>query len=319
MKVLVTGANGFVGMAVCRRLMAAGWSVAAAVRGTHPLPTGVETRLVEPLGPKTPWASALVGIDAVVHLAGRAHVMRETVADPAALFRTVNTEGTIRLAREAARVGVRHLLFMSSVKVNGEATHGTPFTFEDTPAPADAYARSKWEAEQGLASLAGASLEHFRVTIFRAPLVYGPKVRGNFLALLRLVASGWPLPFAAIDNRRSLLFVENLADAVALALRERGGVCETFLLADGEDVSTPDLVRRIARSMGRHARLWSVSPALLERLGRLAGRERAVQRLTGSLQVRGTAFTRRFGWVPPATLDRGLAETAAWFIGTRAR
>ena len=315
MKVLVTGANGFVGGAVWRRLAAEGWPVVGAVRKPYQHVRGVETRLVGPLGPNTPWMSALEGIDAVVHLAGRAHVMRETASDPAAIFRTVNTEGTLHLARAAQRSGVRHLLFMSSVKVNGETTTGQPFTFEDTPAPADAYGRSKWEAEQGLARLVQSGDGHFRVTIFRPPLVYGPGVGGNFRQLLRVVASSLPLPLAAIDNRRSLIFVDTLADAVAVALREPGGACETFLLSDGEDVSTPDLFRRLAHAMGRPARLWPLSPSLLLRIGALAGREAALRRLTESLQVRGTAFRKRFDWIPPKTLDQGLAETAAWFTG----
>jgi UDP-glucose 4-epimerase len=316
MKVLVTGANGFVGTAVCRRLLAEGWNVAGAIREPHALPQGVEPRLVAPLGPGTPWIKSLQGIDAIVHLAARVHVMHESARDAEAQYRAVNLAGTLRLAEEAIRAGVRHLVFMSSVKVNGEATHGRPFTFEDSPAPADAYGRSKWAAEQGLARLVqteGAG--HFRATIFRPPLVYGPGVGGNFAQMLRAVAKGWPLPLAAIDNRRSLIFVENLADAVAAALREQGGATETFLLSDGEDISTPELIRRLARAMGVPAKLWPMPPRLLLALGRIAGRGPAVHRLTESLQVRGTAFRQRFGWTPPFALDQGLAQTAAWYRG----
>ncbi len=316
MKILVTGANGFVGMAVCRRLLREGWTPIAAMRRPHPMPDGVEIRVVEPLGPLTPWTKALQGIDSVVHLAGRAHVMRETEADPEAAFHAINTAGTVHLARQAAEHGVRRLVFMSSIKVNGEETHGTPFTFEDTPAPLDAYGRSKWDAEQGLARIAQ-SHEHFHVTVFRPPLVYGPGVRGNFIALMHAVGKGWPLPLGGIDNRRSLIFVDNLADAVATSLKEQAGLFETFLLSDGEDVSTPDLIRRVARHMGRPARLIAVPPALLLLAGRTAGRGATVQRLTGSLQVRGTAFRERFGWTPPASLDHGLAETVAWFKALR--
>jgi UDP-glucose 4-epimerase len=282
------------------------------------MPDGVETRIVEPLGPATAWGRALDDIDAVVHLAGRAHVMRETEADPAAVFHAVNTAGTLHLARQAAESGVRRFVFMSSIKVNGDVTLGTPFTFEDTPAPQDAYGRSKWEAEQGLARLAQTHT-HFHVTVFRPPLVYGPEVRGNFLALLHAVARGWPLPLGAIDNRRSLIFVDNLADAVATSLREQAAQFETFLPSDGEDVSTPDLIRRIARPTGRPARLIPIPVMLLHMAGQLLGRGAAVHRLTGSLQVRGTAFRERFGWVPPATLDQGLAATVAWFKTTRGR
>ena len=317
MKILVTGANGFVGQAVCRRLLAQNWAVVAATRQRHPMPDGVETRIVEALGPRTPWLAALDGVDSVVHLAGRAHVMGEAKKNSAALFQAANAEGTLHLAREAARAGVRHFIFISSIKVNGEATHGIPFTFEDMPKPADAYADSKWQAEQGLAQLVHGAGGHFHVTVFRPPLVYGPRVRANFLSLLRVVAAGWPLPLGAIDNKRSLIFVENLADAVAVALREPGGAVETFLLSDGEDVSTPDLIRRIAMQMGKPARLWSVSPDLLRRVAKVLGRESSVLRLTESRQVRGTAFRKRFGWTPPATLDQGLAATVAWFNNTR--
>jgi nucleoside-diphosphate-sugar epimerase len=317
MKILVTGANGFIGGAVCRKLAADGHHVVAAMRERVELPPPIETRIVGSLGAETAWTAALTGIDAIVHLAGRAHIMRDHVADPEAAFRAINIEATLRLAREAARLGVRHFVFMSSVKVNGEATAGRPFAADDTPNPADAYARSKWVAEQGLSQLARADNGRFRVTVLRPPLVYGPGVRANFLTLLRAVAAGWPLPLGAVDNRRSLIFVDNLADAVAVALREPAGPFETFLPSDGEDISTPELIRRIALAMNRPARLFPLPPALLAGLGRLAGRAGAVERLTGSLQVDGGAFRQRFGWTPPTTLDQGLAATVAWFTGRK--
>lgn len=319
MKVLVTGANGFVGVPVCRRLLAEGWTPIAAMRRPHPMPDGVETRIVEALGPTTPWAKALQGVDAVVHLAGRAHVMRETVTDPEAAFHAVNTAGTLHLAHQAKEQGVRRFVFMSSIKVNGDITHGTPFTFEDTPAPQDAYGRSKWEAEQGLARLAHGGGGHFHVTVFRPPLVYGPQVRGNFLSLLRAAAAGWPLPLGAINNRRSLIFVDNLADAVVTSLREQAAQFETFLPSDGEDVSTPDLIRRVGTLMGRPARLVPIPPGWLILAAKVLGKGAAMHRLTGSLQVRGMAFRERFGWVPPATFDQGLAATVAWFKSTHGR
>lgn len=316
MKVLVTGANGFVGAALCRRLAADGHHVIAAMRRHEPLPPGIDVRIVGALGGDTAWAAALVGVDSVVHLAGRTHVMRDDADDPEAAFRAVNTDATLRLAREAVRMGVRHLVFMSSVKVNGETTTRKPFAADDPPAPVDAYGRSKWAAEQGLAQLVHAGDGHFKVTVLRPPLVYGPGVRANFLALLRAAAAGWPLPLAAIDNRRSLIFVDNLVDSVAVALREPAAAFETFLVSDGEDVSTPELIRRIARAMHRRAYLVPLPPALLGLLGGLTGRSAAIERLTGSLRVDGGAFRKRFGWTPPATLDQGLAATVAWFNGS---
>lgn len=311
MKVLVTGANGFVGTAVCRRLLAEGWGVAGAVRRDAPLPPGVEPRRVEPLAPHTPWSKALHGIDAVVHLAARVHVMRDHAADPAAAFRAANTEASLHLAREAAKAGVARFVFMSSIKAMGEASRGRALTLDDAPEPVDPYGESKWETERGLAQLAATALMH--TTILRPPLVYGPGVRGNFLALLKAVDRGWPLPLGSVENRRSLLFVENLADAVAVALREPAGACETFLLSDGEDISTPDLVRHLGRLMTRPARLWNVPPALMEAAATLVGRRAAARRLIDSLQVDGSAFRRRFDWTPPFTLEQGLTETFAWF------
>lgn len=315
MKVLVTGANGFVGGAVCRKLVTDGHHVIAAMRQREELPPTIETRIVGSLDAETAWTAVLPGVDAVVHLAGRAHVMRDRVADPETAFRAVNTEATLRLAREAARLGVRRMIFMSSVKVNGEATTERPFAADDAPNPVDAYGRSKWAAELGLSALARAGDGHFQVTVLRPPLVYGPGVRANFLSLLRAVAAGWPLPLAAVDNRRSLIFVDNLADAVAAALGKSAGLFDIFLVSDGDDVSTPELIRRIARAMNRPARLFPLPPALLRGLGDFVGRAAAIERLTGSLQVDSEAFRKRFSWTPPATLDQGLAATVAWFTG----
>ncbi|HLN24092.1 MAG TPA: NAD-dependent epimerase/dehydratase family protein [Patescibacteria group bacterium] len=318
MNVLVTGANGFVGAAVCRRLLAQGHAVIGAVRRPDAeLVPGVQQRLVESLGPDTRWAEALTGIDAVIHLAARVHVMADTAADPLSEFRRTNTEGTLHLAREAARLGVQRLVFVSSIKVNGEATAPEqPFRADDSAAPLDPYGQSKAEAETGLREITHAT--GLTIAILRPPLVYGAGVGGNFRTLLKAVQRGLPLPLGAIDNRRSLIHVDNLADSVACVLQKQAaGRCGTYLLADGEDVSTAELVRRIARAMNRPARLIPVPVALLRLLGRLTGRSGAIDRLTGSLQVDASVIRDNLGWVPPVRLDDGLAQTVAWFTRRR--
>lgn len=284
-----------------------------AVRRDVSLPEGVTPRRIAAIGPHTGWTEILAGMDAVVHLAARVHVMTERAADPLAEFRRTNSEGTLRLARAAAHQGVRRFLFMSSIRVNGERTDAHPFSEADDPAPAAPYDISKWEAEQGLRQLAETTAMH--TAILRPPLVYGPGVGGNFLSLLKAVARGWPLPFGVVNNRRSLIYVENLADAVAMVLREAGGRCETFLLRDGEDVSTAELIRRIARALHRPARLLPVPPDLLWALGSLLGKRDRAERVIRSLEVDDRAFRQRFGWTPPVTLDSGLAATAEWFRG----
>lgn len=308
MKVLVTGANGFVGRALCRRLAEKGWPVTGATRQPADLGPGVCRVAMPALGPDSDWQGRLEGIDAVVHLAARVHVMKETTDDPALEFDRVNRDGTLALARAARDAGVGHLLFVSTVKVMGEATAaGHPFRDTDPPRPEDDYGRSKLAAEDGLAALCQKGLA--RATVLRPPLVYGPGVKANFRSLVRLAASGLPLPLAAIANRRSLIHVDNLADAIATALAAEGRDCERFLVSDGEDLSVADLVRRLAAAQGRPARLFPVPPALLRLAGRMAGKTAAVERLVGSLAVDPSGFCRRFGWTPPVSLDQGLAGT----------
>jgi nucleoside-diphosphate-sugar epimerase len=211
-------------------------------------------------------------------------------------------------------MGLHRFVFMSSIKVNGETSGDRPFTAEDLPTPAGPYGQSKWEAEQGLHRLAVDG--RMKITILRPPLVYGPGVAGNFRRLLTAVARGWPLPVGAVDNRRSLIYALNLADAVAACLREPAGGCETFLLSDGEAVSTADLVGRLARLMGRTPRLARLPPALLRLAGRCLGRSAMVDRLIGSLVVEDGTIRRRLDWTPPYSLDFGLAETVDWFTGS---
>jgi nucleoside-diphosphate-sugar epimerase len=310
--ILVTGASGFVGRALCPVLRAAGYRVAittrekAAVQGLDV----DDVHVTSPLGPRTDWRPALGGVQAVVHLAARVHVMDDT-ADAAQRHRQANTEGTLRLAEAAGAAGVGRFVFLSTVKVNGERTAAAPFRESDTPAPADPYAVSKSEAETGLAAIARRT--GLEAVILRPPLVYGPGVGGNFLALLKVCQARTPLPLAGAANRRSLIFVGNLADAIVGCLDHPAAVGETYLLSDGEDVSTAELVRHTAQALGRPARLFSMPGGILRLAGSAVGKSATVARLLDSLVVDDGKIRRQLGWTPPFTLTQGLSETAAWF------
>jgi len=313
--VLVTGASGFVGTALCKKLGAQGHVVRRAVRMAA---SGPDTVAVGDIGPATDWSAALGGVDCVVHLAARAHVMRDTAAAPLAEYRRINVDATIMLARAAAAARVRRFVFLSSVKVNGERTADRPFTEDDTPRPEDAYGISKWEAEQALSKVAGET--GLEVAVLRAPLVYGPGVKGNFFSLLRAVARGIPLPLASIDNRRSLIYVGNLSDAVMRCIDHPAAAGKTFLVADGADVSTPQLIHAMAAALGAPARLLPFPPALLRGGAALFGKMATVSRLTDSLQVDIGRLRRELGWRPECALAQGLAETARWYharVGAR--
>jgi nucleoside-diphosphate-sugar epimerase len=314
--VLVTGATGFIGRTLCPLLLHRGFAVRAAVRGRATLPAGIEIARIDPLGPATDWSAAVSGVGAVVHLAGRAHVLGDRGAEERARVRAVNVEATIHLARTAIRAGVRRLVFVSTAKVHGDRNDGRPWTERDPPAPRDPYATSKWEAEQSLSELSrGSALE---VVILRPPLVYGPGVKANFLRLLRTVDRGLPLPLGAIENRRSLLYAGNLADAIATCLEHPAAASRTFLVSDGEDVSTPELIRRVAAALHRPARLAGV-PLWMLRLGaRLVGRGADFERLAGDLAVDPSAIRRELGWRAPYSMQAGLRATAGW-VRTRSR
>jgi UDP-glucose 4-epimerase len=310
MRILVTGATGFVGTALCSRLAAQGDEVMGAVR--RPLAGGITGPVVwanvGEVGRDTDWQVALAGVAVVVHLAARVHVMKETASDAKEAFRRVNVEGTIKLAQEAAAAGVRRLVFISSVKVNGEG-RDAPYRETDAPAPEDAYAISKWEAEQGLHRIARET--GLEVVILRPPLVYGPGVKANFLRLLQAIRRGWPLPLGAIRNRRSLLYLCNFVDAIRLCAEHPAAAGQTYLVDDGGAVSTPTLIRAVAHAMGRPARLLAVPVAMLELAGALTGKRAAVARLTGSLWVDSSAIRSQLGWTPPYSMAEGLAATVA--------
>jgi UDP-glucose 4-epimerase len=305
MKIAVTGAAGFVGRALCNHLLAKDHVVIPIVRRGCGLTREV---VVGDIGAATDWHHALAGCDAVVHLAARVHVMDDTAQGPLSLYRATNTEATLDLARQAAQAGVKRFIFISTIKVNGEG-RDAPYRETDTAAPEDAYAISKWEAEQGLQRIAqDTGLE---VVILRPPLVYGPGVKANFLRLMRTVERGWPLPLGAIRNRRSLLYLGNFIDAIRVCVEHPDAVGQTFLVDDGQPVSTPELIRGLARAMGRPARLLAVPVRGLELAGVLLGKRAAMARLAGSLFVDSSHIRTCLGWTPPYSMEAGLAATVA--------
>lgn len=304
-RVLVTGASGFLGQALTRRLRADGYPVTALSRHAPAAPgeSWVQVKLYEDGG------GLLAGQDCVVHLAARVHVMNDAVQDPLAEFRATNVDLTLHLARQAAQAGIHRFIFISSVKVNGEETAtGRPFTAEDKPLPLDPYGVSKMEAEQALRTIAAQT--GMEVVIIRPPLVYGSGVRANFGALLRAVARGVPLPLRAIQNRRSLVALDNLVDLIATCVSHPKAAGQIFMVSDGEDLSTSDLIRRMAKAMGRPARLIPAPVWLLILIGKLTGKSGAVQRLCGNLQVDISKTKTVLDWKPPIGVDEGLQRAA---------
>jgi nucleoside-diphosphate-sugar epimerase len=311
--ILITGATGFVGDALVRRLRAddVSWQVVVAVRrGGLFWPKGVLQCEVGDLAHSTDWSTALNGVSVVVHCAARVHVMRDTSVDPLEEFRHVNVQGTLKLARQAAAAGVRRFVFVSSIKVNGEATQpGGPFTADDVPAPLDPYGVSKMEAEQGLRQLSAHT--GMAVVIIRPPLVYGPGVKANFAALMRAVQRGWPLPLGAVHNQRSLVALDNLVDFIVTSITHPQAANQTFLVSDGQDLSTTELVRGMAQAAGVPARLLPVPVWALQAGATLLGKGDAVQRLCGNLQVDISKARSLLGWVPPVSVEEGLRRAMA--------
>jgi nucleoside-diphosphate-sugar epimerase len=307
MKILVTGATGFIGKALSHALRNSGFDLRVAVRQRDiKLPIDYEVVRIGDIGPQTDWQEALIGVDTVIHLAARVHIMNDQEADPVEAFRKVNVLGTERLARMAAKAGVKRFIFISSVKVNGEGAL-RPYTEKDIPGPQDAYGISKQEAEDLLACIAVET--GLQTVILRLPLVYGPGVKANFKNLIKIAGSGLPLPFKGINNRRSFLYLGNLVDAINTCITHPLAAGETFLVSDGQDVSTPDLIKMIACAMNKKTVLFSLPPGILKVLCKIAGKTEELEKLTGSLLVDSSKIRNLLGWKPPFTLEEGIRET----------
>lgn len=311
MKVLVTGADGFVGRALCSYLRTNGFDVVAAVRCIRDSRQNDVMRIaVGDIGPNTDWRAALQACDVVIHLAAHVHQMGAAARDADSQFDMVNVQGSENLGRQAATAGVRRFIFMSSVKVHGEFTvPGTAFVEHDTPAPQDAYARSKLAAERVLLQIAQS--QRMELTIVRVPLVYGPGAKANFGSLLRAVSRGWPLPMGGIHNARSLVGLDNLVDAVALCVKHPAAANQTFLVSDGHDVSMRELVAAMAFAANKPVRLIAVPPALIRFGCVMLGRGDIALRLLGNLQVDISKLRTMLGWAPPVSLEAGLRKVYA--------
>ena len=313
-KILITGASGFVGRAVCKRLREdVKHELAGTTRGSNSEagPEGVPLYCVPEIGPNTDWTQAVSNADIVIHLAARVHIMKEISVNPFAAFHRVNSEGTRALATQAAAAGVKRFIFISTVKVAGETSPENGFTEIDRGRPKDGYGISKWEAEQALNDIAKTTA--MEVVILRPPLIYGPGVKGNFKALFLAVQAGVILPLGAIKNKRSLLFVGNLADAIATVTTHPKAGNQTFFVSDTEETSTPELIRKIATALGKKPRMLNFPPSLLKIIGFLIGKSDAVQRLIRSLTVDINHIKTHLDWQPPFSMDDGLKETANWF------
>ncbi len=314
-RILVTGAAGFVGLALCRSLAAGGVEVCGVVRGNSEIGSSYEIRGIGDLFDESGVPGFLDGFDCVVHAAARVHQMDKTGPEELDAYLRDNTETTRNLAEAAARSGVRRFIFLSSIKANGEESDA-PYTEDMPPAPEDAYGISKWRAEQALGDIAAAT--GLETVVLRPPLIYGPGVRTNFLSLLRLADSGIPLPLGGLNgNARSLLFIGNLISAIKCAIDHPGAAGRTYLLRDDEDPSMAELVKRVRQALGRPLRLVPVPAGLIGAAARIAGRGAVMRRIIGSLTVDDSAIRGELGWRPPFTLDQGLAATASWYLTSR--
>ncbi len=312
MKILVTGASGFIGKALCNALLEYGYLVRGVYRSYKKVNPKIESVFIDDINGDTNWDDALKEIDVVIHLAARVHVMKENLADPLAEFRKVNVDGTLNLAKHASATGVKRLIFLSSVKVNGEQTvTDKPFTESDIPFPLDAYGVSKYEAELGLLEIANNT--NMEIVIIRPPLVYGVGVKANFAKLLQTVKKGVPLPLGNINNKRSLVYIDNLTSLILCCISHPNASNQILLVSDGNDISTSELLRVCAEALGVKSHLFFMPKKLIENIARLVGKKEIAERLLENLQVSITKANQLLGWKPPITLKEALTKTAQGF------
>lgn len=315
MKILVTGANGFVGSSLCRRLLAESITVHAATRSPLKTPSNhllFNSYTTGNIDEYTNWQSALDGVDVVIHLAARVHMMQDNAVDPLSEFIKINCDATLNLAKQAAATGVRRFIFLSSIKVNGETTEGRmPFKETDEPNPQDPYGISKLHAEEALKKVSHDT--GMELVIVRPPLVFGPGVRANFLKLLQLADRGIPLPLGQVKNQRSLIFVENLSDALLRCATQPAAAGKTYLVSDGQSFSTAELFQSISYALERRGRLLSIPVNLMRIVALLFGKTAVLDRLTQSLIVDSQKISKELNWIPPYTLNEGLKITADWY------
>ena len=306
MNVLVTGATGFLGGRLCMALEKdPKMKLTAVVRWGRTVSQVSSVIAMPCIDSVSDWANALTTQDVVIHTAARAHIMNDSVADPLTEYRKVNVDGTLNLARQAAVVGVKRFIFISSIKVNGEQTFsGQPFRPDDKANPTDPYGLSKWEAEQGLQQIAQET--GMEVVIIRPPLVYGPGVKGNFANLIKLVGKGLPLPLGAIHNRRSMIALDNLVDLIIICIDHPNAANQVFLASDGQDLSTTELLQGLAQAMGRPSRLLPIPGELVSLAASALGKKSIADRLLGSLQVDISKIRDLLSWTPPISVDEGL-------------
>ncbi|MCB0421693.1 MAG: SDR family oxidoreductase [Bdellovibrionales bacterium] len=316
-RVLITGAGGFVGQRLIPYLLTKEYSVIAAIRNANSPQASttsekINTVVFPDISESTDWQPTLQGVDCIVHLMARVHVMNETEKDPLRAFRKHNVESTMNLLKQAEACGVKRFLYVSSIKVNGEATNERPYTADDTPAPEDLYAHSKYEAEKALLDFSKS--HNIEVVILRPPLMYGPGVKGNFRRLMKLVMTGLPLPFGSFKNKRSLLFVDNFISLIEVCLSHESAPQKIFLASDDHDLSTAELIALIGKSLSKSPHLIPFPVPFLTWAATLIGKSQEISRLSGSLQMNISSTKETLQWTPPFSVEQGLETTANWYL-----